>query len=184
MNQLRLYEIYIAMTLHFSDKGSYDFLKYGGKTRVSEDSYLKRNDKYFFEKYAKKFESEDDAILYFAVNMANDSKYILKMSESDYDQFISYRDAIHYRFKSDLNSLIDIDLYNIINKNISKEFVIVYDYCTNGILFKTLDKQDDILWEDCKKSLLKYYPFVVKYMNLQSYKKDLTSMILENLQGS
>jgi len=182
MNQLRLYEIYVAMSLHYSDKGSYDFLKYSGKTRVSEESFLKRNDKYFFEKYAKKFNTEDDAILYFAVNMAHDRKYIIKMSETEYDQFISYRDAIHYKFKSQINSLNVFDLFSIINGDIPKELLIVYDYCSNGMLFKNLDNQDNILWEDYKPNLLKYYPFVVKYMNLKEYKQDLLSIILENLQ--
>lgn len=179
MNQFRLYEIYTALSLHFSDRGSYDFFKYGGKTRVSEDSFLKRNDKYFFEKYSKKFVSEDDAILYFAVNLANDKKYILKMNDELYDRFIAYRDSIHYKFKEQLNKNNSLDLYSIINGDVSKEFIIIYDYCTNGILFKQLDKEDDILWEDCKKSLMKYYPFVVQYMNLREYKKDFVSMILE-----
>lgn len=179
MNQLRLYEIYVAVSLHFSNKGSYDYFKYKGKTKVTEDAFIKRNDKYMFEKYAKKFQTDDDAALFFAVNIFNNIPYIRNMSDELYDQFISYRDAIHYNFKQQTNKLICFDLYSIINKDISPEFLVIYDYCSNGALFRQLDMTSDIMWIDYKNQLLKYYPFIVKYMNLSSYKKDLSYIILE-----
>ena len=53
MEPIDVYLMYCAMKAHFS-KNNYDFHKYGGKTKVSRDSFWKRKDKYFFVKLAKK----------------------------------------------------------------------------------------------------------------------------------
>ena len=59
--------MYCAMKAHF-DKGDYDFIKYGGKSKVSRDSFYKRNDRIFFVKLTRKYKSKDDIQDYLLAN--------------------------------------------------------------------------------------------------------------------
>ena len=49
---IRKLKIYHALKLHFNS--DYDYTKYNGKAKVTVDSYLKRKDKPFFAKVARK----------------------------------------------------------------------------------------------------------------------------------
>ena len=46
MQPIDAYLMYCAMKAHF-DKSDYDFVKYNGKSKVSRDSFYKRNDRVF-----------------------------------------------------------------------------------------------------------------------------------------
>ena len=50
MQPIDAYLMYCAMKAHF-DKSDYDFVKYNGKSKVSRDSFYKRNDRIFFVKF-------------------------------------------------------------------------------------------------------------------------------------
>ena len=52
MQPIDAYLMYCAMKAHF-DKSDYDFVKYNGKSKVSRDSFYKRNDRIFFVKLTK-----------------------------------------------------------------------------------------------------------------------------------
>lgn len=67
------YSLYCAVKLHFTTD-SYDFFKYKGKIkRLSKDSYLKRKDKYFFEKLGKKY-SYDELPKFLFLNLSKNPK--------------------------------------------------------------------------------------------------------------
>ena len=57
MTSFEAYEIYLAIKLHF-ESPTYDFQKFNGKTRVTEASFQKRKDRYFFEKAAARLSKE------------------------------------------------------------------------------------------------------------------------------
>ena len=48
------YKTYVALKNHFTSD-SYDYFKYKGRVRVKEESFLKRKDKFYFEKIEKKY---------------------------------------------------------------------------------------------------------------------------------
>ena len=58
MQPIDAYLMYCAMKAHF-DKSDYDFVKYNGKSKVSRDSFYKRNDRIFFVKLTKKYKSDE-----------------------------------------------------------------------------------------------------------------------------
>ena len=64
------YQTYVAVRNHFKQE-SYDYFKYNGKTRVGQDSFLKRNDRYFFAKLQRKL-NNDELIGFFVANFIND----------------------------------------------------------------------------------------------------------------
>ena len=51
------YKTYVALKNHFTSD-SYDYFKYKGKARVKEETFLKRKDKFFFEKIEKKYQED------------------------------------------------------------------------------------------------------------------------------
>ena len=56
MDTIDIYLMYCAMKAHFENKG-YDFVKFNGKTKVSRNSFYKRNDRIFFVKLSRKYRS-------------------------------------------------------------------------------------------------------------------------------
>ena len=49
------YKKYLAIKLHFT-KDRYDYFKFNGQTKASYESFIQRNDKYFFIKTARKLQ--------------------------------------------------------------------------------------------------------------------------------
>ena len=46
------YRCYLALKNHFT-KDHYDYIKYRGKTRASNQAFYKRKDRFWFEKFAR-----------------------------------------------------------------------------------------------------------------------------------
>ena len=63
------YKTYIALKNHFRSDG-YDYFKHRGKTRLKEQSFLKRKDKFFFEKLENKY--KEDLVDFFVCNLVTD----------------------------------------------------------------------------------------------------------------
>ena len=51
------YKTYLALKRHFTS--DYDYFKYNGKVRAGVESFLKRNDRFFFRKLAKKYDDKE-----------------------------------------------------------------------------------------------------------------------------
>lgn len=194
ISPLKFFEYYTAISLHFSNKGSYDFFKYGGKTRVTSDTFLKRKDKYFFERCASKMSNDEHAICYILSNIMQEKKYIRNFDEKSFDKWVMYRDGLFYVFKKELNILNDRIVQTgvsrrtaitemCINDEISKEFVILFNFTLSGKLFEEYNKKDDFLWNELFNNLKKIEPFIITYWNLDQNKKDfLKSILLESLK--
>ena len=60
------YKIYHALKLHFNSE--YDYNKYNGKAKVTVDSYLKRKDKPFFARVARKYLTSHNTKEFFVSN--------------------------------------------------------------------------------------------------------------------
>ena len=181
----RFFELYQAVTLHFKSD-SYDFFKYGGKTKVNPDTYLGRKDKYFFERLGK-FQTDDEAICFVVANIAAGKKYVLDYDKKIYEEWKSFSDGLSYKFGKEWDLYLTrkheetppwehepIGLQLIVNMvhagELSKEWFILTDAVMNGFLSKQLDKTDDFLWQELKKDLELYKPFVIKYWNIADEK--------------
>lgn len=53
------YQHYIALKQHFTTGSSYDYFKYGGRVNIKPETFLKRNDRYMFDKLAKREDAND-----------------------------------------------------------------------------------------------------------------------------
>ena len=58
MHGFDVYKCYLAMKLHFSSD-KFDFFQYEGKVNAKESTYQDRNDFYFFETVARKYDAQE-----------------------------------------------------------------------------------------------------------------------------
>ena len=171
------YQLFIALRTHFSSS-RYDFFRMNGKTRVTKESYLKRNDKWFFDKIAKEYSAEELRDFYIA-NLLQDRHYITELlddgAKSTYINYQRQRQGLSYYYSNDLGRLFD--------KGLREPFIIHHDtYPTIVLLFLRrtisletmviLDDQlgftskfdkhygDDVIWPKVSQKISKYRPFL------------------------
>lgn len=191
------YKTYLALKSHFSS--DYDFFKYNGKIRASQESFLKRKDKFFFRKLQKKYKGEE-LINYFVSNfIRSDANWIGNLlsqeSEDNYVQWKKTMESLGYAFHSELRDVVeycsdnDIPLNDLIivkdgnhppllkmylQKKISIESLIILNRCLKffGHWNKNLD---DIVWEETYKKIKNYRPFL--RTDVDTFKKILKEII-------
>ena len=174
MEPIDVYLTYCAMKAHFS-KNSYDFHKYGGKTKVSRDSFWKRKDKYFFVKLVKKYDSSDSIQDYLVSNFVKDrGGYIANFNDENYEAWKDRKTDFYNIFSNELKPLVkDFEplfqtknnnhpklLKEFLGERISLETLIVLDYLLD--FSKKWDKElkEDVVWPDIKKLMENYKRFL------------------------
>jgi len=174
MEPIDVYLMYCAMKAHFS-KSNYDFHKYGGKTKVSRDSFWKRKDKYFFVKLAKKLDDHDSIQDYLVSNFIKDRKgYIANFNDENYKVWKDKKTDFYNVFFNELKPLVKNfePLFQTKNNNhpkllkeflgdrVSLETLIVLDELVD--FSKKWDKElkEDIVWPDIKKMMKNYKGFL------------------------
>ena len=82
------YQLYLGIKLHFYSE-DYDFVKYNGKSKVSRDSFYKRNDRVFFVKLTRKYKSKQDIQDYLLANfLVHPKGWVGKFDEDNYIKHI------------------------------------------------------------------------------------------------
>ena len=66
---IEAYKTYLAIKNHF--KTSYDYFKYNGRVKVTNESFLKRRDKYFFAKLERRYK-KNELVYFFVANFMKD----------------------------------------------------------------------------------------------------------------
>ena len=176
------YQLYNALKLHF-ETPSYDAIKYNFKTSVNPKSFLKRKDKYFFAKLAKKH--TDDLMMYYVSNFKLGLSYVGDMMDEDGER--NYRDhkriteSLHRVFSIDINTLAEVtekdditfdDLFVAIDnrhpiviklwmqEEISLETVVILNSVLGFIDRESKNISETITWPGIKRRIEKYTPFV------------------------
>lgn len=171
---LRTYELYLAVINHFNPKRNYDFFRYQGKTRVTQESLDNRKEKFFFENLATKAPTEEYAIGYLVANVMVGNTYIRHMKVDVYMNWLAYRDAMVYKFQLEMEKFLDAKITRRKNSDtpllielyyaeiVSLEFIILQDLALNGELSKKYNTnlKDNLLWDELKKKMEKYKPFL------------------------
>ena len=192
MEPIDVYIMYCAMKAHFSRK-DYDFFKYGGKTKVSRDSFWKRKDRFFFVKLSKKYKTEIEIRNYLVSNFIKDkSGYIANFSEENYKSWLLRRSGFFDQFVIEMKPFIKefeplFEVKNSSHPKLLKEFLgsrvsletmLVLDELVS--FSKKWDKQleDDIVWVDLKKLMENYKGFLT--INKNRYRIKLLKLIEES----
>ena len=192
MEAIDVYIMYCAMKAHFSRK-DYDFFKYGGKTKVSRDSFWKRKDRFFFVKLSKKYKTEIEIRNYLVSNFIKDkSGYIANFSEENYNSWLLRRSGFFEQFVIEMKPFIkefeplfEVKgsshpklLKEFLGSRVSLETMLVLDELVS--FSKKWDQQleDDIVWVDLKKLMKNYKGFLT--INKNRYRIKLLKLIEES----
>ena len=73
MQAVDVYLMYCALKAHFG-KGDYDFVKYGGKSSATKDSFWKRTDRLSFVKTQRKYKKKQVIQDYLVSNFVQNTK--------------------------------------------------------------------------------------------------------------
>ncbi len=176
MTGYEAYKLYVALKNHFNSD-TYDYFRYGGKTRANAKSYETRPDKYFFMKLAKHKDPEK----YILANIIEDSANVWvgelvneQKAEDNYKRWLGRQESLTYVFQNDLdklnsdynsNFLVETNnhpllLKMLIQNKISIEtLIILNELCA---FFRHWSKQidEDIIWPIIQKKCKKYRPFL------------------------
>ena len=193
MEPIDVYIMYCAMKAHFSRK-DYDFNKYGGKTKVSRDSFFKRKDRHFFVKLSRKYTTDIEIKNYYISNFIKDKRgYIANFSDDNYKSWLLKRSGFFEQFVIELSPyikefqpLFEVEgnnhpklLKEFLGSRVSLETMIVLDELVE--YGKNWDKllEGDIIWIDLKKLMENYKGFLTINKNL--YRMKLLKLIEESI---
>ena len=119
MTSYEVYNLYLSIKfLHFTSD-TYDYFKHNAKVNSSMNTFLKRNDRFFFHKLNTKY-TKDEIIDYFISNFFASSKtwignLIRADGETTYNKFKKYQQSFKYSFRNDCVSVNNDVLSNNIH---------------------------------------------------------------------
>ena len=174
MEAFDAYRMYLGLKLHFTT--DYDYTRYSGKTSATKSSFLKRKDRNFFAKVARKYgESTQD---YFVSNFVCSPKgWLGDFNATNYNDWMKYKQSLTYNFTNEMSFLFSqvsefdeifscqkgkhpVLLKNYLAKRISLQSMVILQGLVGYV--KQFDKElkDDLVWPDNRRLIVKYGAFL------------------------
>jgi hypothetical protein len=188
------FALYNALKLHFTSN-SYDYFKYNGKTNVSQESFMKRKDKYTFYKLSRKYPVEELKDFYVS-NFLEGDKWVGDMNTVDgeevYKKWQKTQQALTYTFENDTIYLFDKykpgemfkisgNYPNLLNElmsgNIHIETIVYMNMIMGFLPVWEKEIQEDIIWPNWNMKLKKYQPFIFDQYKIQKFEDILRERI-------
>ena len=176
------YKTYLALKSHFTS--DYDYFKYHGKMKVKEESFLKRRDKFFFEKIERRYKKE--LVPFFVSNLIKEDNswsgsLVTDQAEQTFNEWKKKTQSLRYVFKEDMgrvrtlmdhNELQFDELFEcgdgqhppifklLISEEITIESFVILDQVLS--FCKRINKRilDDYVWSVYYKRVMKYSRFI------------------------
>lgn len=151
MTDFDVYKNYIAIKNHFT-KEKYNYITYNGKTRVTETSFKKRKDIYWFQRLSRQ-KSDDEVKAYFVANFVecDDPERlwigdIIRNGEDIYTEWLKKSQSLSYLFMTEAEVFITKKNFNeIFECKTGTHPEIIKKYLQKGISLETLTILDMIL---------------------------------------
>jgi len=191
MEAFDAYRMYLGLKLHFTT--DYDYTRYGGKTSASKSSFLKRRDRNFFAKVARKYGvSTQD---YFISNFVCSPKgWLGDFNEDNYNKWMKHKQSLTYNFINDMSFLFSqisefdeifscnsgqhpVLLKNFLAKRISLESMVILQGLLNYVKQFDEDLKHDLVWPDNRRLIVKYGAFLS--FDKQKCKTQLLKLVKE-----
>ena len=183
------------MKNHFT-KDNYDYLKYHGKVRATNQAFYKRRDRFWFEKFARK-KSDKEVEEFFVSNFVYSTDpgtmwigEMIKEGEGRHQEWQKKVQSLSYIFKEESQNLFEdqkVDdvfdcskghppiLRKYLGGDISLESMVIYDRILG--YGKDFDKRlKDPVWETVSRKIKKYSPFL--NIDVFRYKQILKEVII------
>jgi hypothetical protein len=148
----KAYKYYIAIKLHFT-KDSFDVFKNRGSVKGTREAFNARNDRYMFEKLARRYPVDRDLIQFYVANFAYGNEnvvYGVEEAESYLTEWEKRKQSITKIFADDLNKIL-MDAYkrkikepSILNFTLNQYPSILNLYLGKQIGIETLRILDDL----------------------------------------
>ena len=184
MTSYDAYRLYLAVKLHFTTP-NYDFFRHNAKVNSSLNSFLKRNDRFFFHKLTTKYKQEE-LLDYFVCNFFHNSKTwvgTLVRADGDtvYNKFKKYKESFSYNFRNDcvlIRNIIDGDnirfddvfsvvsgqhprmLRLLLSGKISIQSLIIFDKILSFVNRWDKEIKETVIWPEKSFKIAKLKPFV------------------------
>jgi hypothetical protein len=184
MTSYDTYKLYLAIKLHFTTN-NYDFFKHNAKVNCSLNSFLKRNDRFYFHKLATKYNNEE-LLDYFVSNFVSDSKkwigdLVRTDGEETYNKFKKFKESFTYNFRADCNTInlaigdsggnFD-DMFKVVggqhprmlrlylSKKISLQTMVTFDKILSFVKSWDIEIKEKVVWPDLSQQIKRYKPFI------------------------
>lgn len=108
MDGFKAYRYYIALKLHFTSE-KFNVFENRGNVKGSREAFNARNDRYIFEKLARKFSNDRDIIQFFVANFAYGNESAIYAGQEADDNLVEWnkrKQSISRIFIDDLASLL------------------------------------------------------------------------------
>ena len=176
MTGYEAYKLYVALKNHFNSD-TYDYFRYGGKTRANVQSFEMRHDKYFFNKLAKHKDTERFVL----ANIVEDNPNVWvgdlaneQQAENNYKVWLKRQESLSYVFTNDLDNLSPsyndnlvvegsnhpLLLKLLIQKKVSLETLVVLNDLCGFFRHWNRKIEEDFIWPMVYKKCKKYKPFL------------------------
>jgi hypothetical protein len=191
MEAFDAYRMYLGLKLHFTT--DYDYTRYGGKTSASKASFLKRRDRNFFARVARKYGASTQD--YFISNFVCSPKgWLGDFNEDNYNKWMKHKQSLTYNFINDMSFLFSqvsefdeifscnsgqhpVLLKNFLAKRISLESMVILQGLLNYVKQFDEDLKHDLVWPDNRRLIVKYTAFLE--FNQQKCKTQLLRLVKE-----
>ena len=189
------YRCYLSLKNHFT-KDKYDYHKYRGKVRATNEAFYKRKDRFWFEKFARQKddkEIEEFFVSNFIYSTDPGTVWIgemIKEGEGRYTEWKKKVQSLTYIFKEEASTIFEdkkVDdmfdcskghppiLKSYLGGDISLESMVIYDIILG--YGKDFDKKlKDPVCETVSRKIKKYSPFL--NIDVSRYKKILKEVII------
>ena len=183
---MKAYQTFMAIRLHFT--GSYDYFKYGGKTRkIDEAKIVNRRDFHFYRRLERRYK-DDELVNYFVSNFVsgNNASWIGDMitpgAESNFKKWKMRQESFGYMFKQEVIGMMPIGEFD---KKLWMDHLLVpkdnahpqllRSYFAKRVSIETMIAMDDVLsftskwnktmgddysWTQLRDTIVKYRPFL------------------------
>ena len=183
MNSYEAYTLYLAIKLHFTSD-TYDFYRHNAKVNSTFNTFLKRNDRFFFHKLATKY--GNNLIDYYVSNFANKPKvWVGDLVRADgdtiYNKWKTYNESLSYNFRSDCNVIANVisnnnirfdDVFSVVDGQhprmlrlllsgkVSIQSFIIFDKILSFVNRWDKEIKETIIWPEKSFKIAKLSPFV------------------------
>ena len=185
MQAVDVYLMYCALKAHFG-KGDYDFVKYGGKSSATKESFWKRTDRLFFVKTQRKYKKKEVIQDYLVSNFIQNTKgWLGDFNDDNYLNWKKRTQSMSYNFKEELEKIGKVNLLGIkrgqhprllkeyLGKRVSIETLVILDDISNFTKMWNKKLENDVVWPKVKKLMSDYKKFL-------TYDKKKCTIILNN----
>ena len=184
MNSYEAYKLYLAIKLHFTTD-NYDFFKHNAKVNSSFNTFLKRNDRFFFHKLVTKYKP-DELLDYFVCNFVVNSKtwigdLVRADGETNYNKWRKYNESFTYNFRMDMVRISNVlsdnnirfdDVFSVsggqhprllrlfLSKQITIQTLIIMDHILSFVNNWDKEIKETIIWPEISSKIAKLRQFI------------------------